>query len=409
MVTLDVARAPGPLRHRNFRLLVTGAAASSLGNAITPVALAFAVLDLGGSASELGLVVAAFALTEVVTTLLGGVLGDRVSRGLMMTGSATGSALVQAVVAVSLITGTATIPLLTVLGMVTGCLSALSQPSASAMTRLTVPADVLPRAIAMRSLLQTTGSMVGFAAGGLLVAAVGPGWAIAVDATTFTVAATCYAGFRLDRAPAVARGSALADLGEGFAEVRSRRWLWLCILMALVYHLAFGGAQGVIGPIVVGEGIGREAWGFALGAMMVGFLVGGLLCLRWHPRRSLYAGSLLLCLTPLFPLAMAMSDHFWVIALGAFLHGFGLQVFDVSWNAAIQEHIPDDRLSRVYSVDIAGSFVARPVGLALTGPLAEAVGFRHWLYVVAALMLVAEVLPLLSRDVRRLERVPAAA
>ena len=77
-----------PLRHRNFRLLVTGTTVISLGNAITPVALAFAVLDLGGSATELGIVVAAFALAEVVTALFGGVLGDRLPRKLMMQGAA---------------------------------------------------------------------------------------------------------------------------------------------------------------------------------------------------------------------------------------------------------------------------------------------------------------------------------
>src|SRR3954452_7887132 len=103
-----------PLRHRNFRLLVTGTTTSALGNAITPIALAFAVLDLGGSASELGLVVAAFAGAEVVTTLLGGVLGDRVSRKLMMEGSSAASAVVQGILALTLISGVASIPLLTV-------------------------------------------------------------------------------------------------------------------------------------------------------------------------------------------------------------------------------------------------------------------------------------------------------
>src|SRR4051794_7912338 len=214
MTAADTAPTAVPLRYRNFRLLVTGAATSALGNAITPVALAFAVLDLGGSASELGLVVAAFALAEVVTTLLGGVLGDRMSRRLMMSGSAAGSAVVQAVVAGSLILDVATIPLLTVLGVVTGCLSALSQPSASAMTRVTVPADVLSRAIALRSLLQTTASMVGFAVGGLLVAGIGAGWAIAVDAATFAVAAVCYAALRVEQAPAVAGSTMLRELGE---------------------------------------------------------------------------------------------------------------------------------------------------------------------------------------------------
>ena len=180
------------LRHRDFRLLVTGTATSALGNAITPVALAFAVLDLGGSATELGLVVAAFALAEVVTTLFGGVLGDRLPRKLMMEGSAAASAVTQLVMAVTLIGGWATIPLLGVVGALNGCVSALSQPSSRAMTRLTVPPDDLGSAVSVRALLQTSAATVGFVAGGLLVATVGSGWAIGVDAATYAVAALCF-------------------------------------------------------------------------------------------------------------------------------------------------------------------------------------------------------------------------
>src|SRR6478735_4445347 len=130
---------PASLRHRDFRLLVAGTATSSLGNAITPVALAFAVLDLGGSASDLGIVVALFALADVVTVLFGGVLGDRVSRKLMMEGSAAACAVTQGLLATLLIGGWATISVVAAFGMVTGCLGALSNPSSPAMTRLVVP------------------------------------------------------------------------------------------------------------------------------------------------------------------------------------------------------------------------------------------------------------------------------
>src|SRR6476620_2485006 len=187
----------GPLRFRDFRLRVTGTTASALGNAITPVALAFAVLDLGGSASQLGLVVATFALAEVVTVLFGGVLGDRVPRQLMMQGSAAGSAVTQAVIAASLIGGWSTIPLLAGVGAVNGCLSALSGPSSQAMTRMTVPPEQLSSAVALRRLLQTSAAVVGFSLGGILVSAVGSGWAIAVDGATYAVAALCYSLIRV--------------------------------------------------------------------------------------------------------------------------------------------------------------------------------------------------------------------
>jgi len=395
----------GSLRSRDFRLLVTGTTTSSLGNAITPVALAFAVLDLGGTAAQLGLVVAAFALAEVVTVLFGGVLGDRVPRQLMMEGSAAASAVTQALMAALLVGGWATIPLLGVIGAVNGCLSALSGPSSQAMTRLTVPPEHLASAVALRRLLQTSAGVVGFSLGGILVAAVGPGWAIAVDATTYGLAALCFSLLRVPHTrPEGVRPSLLADLGEGAREVLRHTWLWLLIGQALLYHLFYGGAQGVVGPIVVGDGIGRSAWGLALGALTAGFFVGGLVCLRWRPVRGLYVGTAMLSLTAAFPLAMAISDQLWVVLLGAFLHGFGLEVFSINWDLSIQQNVPEDRLSRVYSFDIVGSFVARPLGLALTGPVAEAVGLDRWLVVVGVVMGGSSLLALLSPDVRGLRR-----
>jgi MFS family permease len=395
----------GLLRHRNYRLLVSGSTVSSLGNSIAPVALAFAVLDLGGSAAELGLVVAAYALAEVVTVLFGGVLGDRLPRQVMMQGASAAAFLTQGVVAVALIGGWASIPMLTAFSIAHGCLGALSGPSSSAMTRQTVPADDLPRAVAGRRLCQNTAQVIGFSVAGLLVAGFGSGWAIAIDAATFAVAAVCFGFIRVPAMPAPdSRPSILGDLRDGAAEVFRHTWLWLLIGQALLYHLFFGGAQAVLGPLVVGGDLGRAAWGWALGALMGGFMVGGLVSLRWQPRRGLYAGTALLSLTAAFPLAMALSDQLVILLAGAFLHGFGLELFSVNWDLSIQQNVAEDKLARVYSFDLVGSFVARPIGLALTGPVAAAVGYDQWLVIVAAVMGGSSLLALLSPDVRRLER-----
>ncbi|HET6153998.1 MAG TPA: MFS transporter [Marmoricola sp.] len=397
-------RAP-VLRHRSFRLLVIGSATSSLGNAITPVALAFAVLDLGGSASQLGLVVATFALAEVVTTLFGGVLGDRVPRQLMMQGASSGAALTQALIAASLIGHWSSIPLLTGVGALNGVLGALSSPSSSALTPQTVPTSDLAAAVTLRRLLQNGAQVIGYSAAGALVAGFGSGWAIAVDAATFAVAAVC---FHLIDVPSVvatrAREPMLAEMRAGAAEVFRHTWLWLLITQALTYHLFFGGVIGVLGPVIVKRTLGEAAWGWALGALMVGFMIGGLVSLRWRPRHGLAFGTALLSLTAAFPLALAVSDQLWVLILGALLHGFGLEIFSVNWDLSIQQNVPADKLSRVYSFDTVGSFVFRPIGLAITGPVADAIGFHRWLVIVAVVMRGTSLLSLSSRDVRALQR-----
>jgi len=401
-------RPDSPLRHSAFRWLLAGTTVNSLGNMIAPVAIAFAVLDLGGSATELGAVVGVYALADVLAVLWGGVLGDRLPRAVMMQGANAAAALVQGLVALTLITDHGSLWLLAAGGALNGALGSLAGPSTQAVTKQTVPEHSLRQAIALRRLSQNGSMIVGAAVAGLLVSWIGTGGALAIDAATFLVAALCFTRVRVPALPAVVRSNAFAEAREGFREVMRHSWLWSLIAMALVYHLFYGGAQGVLGPIVVGDHIGRAAWGYALSAMMIGFVVGGLLSLVWKPRRALLVGELFLVLTVCFPLAMAVSDNVWVVLAGAFLHGFGLEIFSVGWDLSIQENVPEHMLARVYSFDQLGSFIARPLGLAVTGPLASALGEREWLLVVAGAMAFAEIAPFLIRDVRRLERHPVA-
>ncbi len=391
-------------RYPAYRALLVGHTVNYLGNGIAPVALAFAVLDLGGDATDLGLVVGLYALADVAAVLFGGVLGDRVSRRVMMQGCSAAAAVVQGVAAVALIGGWSSLPFLAATGMLIGALGALGNPSSSAITQQTVPPELLQQAISWRRLGQNAAWMCGAGLAGLVVVASGSGWALAVDAGTFAVAAVAFSGIRVPALPAPESEGMLADVGAGFREVLRHTWLWLLILQALLYHLFYGGAQGVLGPIVVGDELGRAAWGWSLSMMMAGFVIGGLVTLRWRPQRPLLVGTWLLGLTAAFPAAMAWSDSLTVVLLGAFLHGFGLEIFSVGWDLSIQQNVAPDKLARVYSFDMVGSFIARPIGLALTGPIATAVGLRAWLGVIAAVIVGSVALALAAPDVRRLER-----
>lgn len=404
LLSMPAARIRGPLLSPAFRWLLAGRTVTSLGSAITPVALAFAVLDLGGSTTQLGLVVATYALVDVVTTLFAGVVGDRLSRTMVMQGTAVLAALSQGLVAVSLVGGWATIPLLAVISGVSGMLTALAGPSARAVVSQTVSADALPAAVSALRLSQNTAMVLGFSAAGLLVSWFGSGWAIGIDAATFAVAAGCYAAVRVPPLAPPAPESMLGDLRAGAVEVFRHTWLWVLIAQALVYHLVYGGVQGVLGPVVVSHDFGRAAWGWALGALMLGFMAGGIVTLRYRPSRMLLAGTAFLALTACFPLAMGLRLDLSLVLLGAFLHGLGLEIFSVNWDLAIQQNVPPDKLARVFAFDQVGSFVMRPLGLALTGPVAAAVGETRWLLVVAVVMGGSSLLALLPPSVRALRR-----
>jgi Transmembrane secretion effector len=121
---MRLAESLAPLAERQFRLLFLGRVVSLLGSAMAPVALAFAVLDLTGSASDLGLTLAAASVPQVVFLLVGGVWADRLPRNAVMIGSNIASGVAQGLIAVLVLTGSAELWHLIVLQVLRGASSA---------------------------------------------------------------------------------------------------------------------------------------------------------------------------------------------------------------------------------------------------------------------------------------------
>jgi MFS family permease len=190
-------RSTAPLREREFRLLFTGRTISLLGGAMAPVALAFAVLDLTGSKTDLGLILTASQLPVVLFLLVGGIWSDRLPRNVVMVGANLVSALSQATLAALLITDRAEVWHLAALAAVTGAATAFYFPAASGVVPQTVPAGLLQQANALLSLALNATRIGGAALGGLVVAVVGPGTAIGFDAATYAVAALVIARMRV--------------------------------------------------------------------------------------------------------------------------------------------------------------------------------------------------------------------
>lgn len=395
---------PGPLRHVPFRWLVAGRVVDALGNAVAPIALAFALLDLTGSVSALGLVVGAQSLARVLLLLFGGVLADRLPRRLVLTGSNVVAALTQALLAVAVLAGVEDLRILTLLAVVTGATGAFSLPAAAALLPETVPPGELRPANALAGIGLSGAAVGGAAVAGLLVAVVGPGWGLAVDAVSFLLAAGCYAGVRTSSAARQAGEptSTWQELRDGWSEFVARRWTWVVVLAFLGINTAWVGGATVLGPAVADQTVGRRAWGLVLAANGAGLLLGGILALRWQPSRPLLVGMLatLGLSLPLFGLALV--PLFAVLVGAGLVAGVGVQLFEVSWQTALQEQVPTARLARVQSYDAVGSFVAIPLGQVAVGPLAEAAGLRPVLLGCAVVILLATVLAVADPSVRGL-------
>src|SRR5712691_1194506 len=221
-VALPTALAP--LRERNFRLLWTGQAVSAAGDALTPVALAFATLQIAHSASALGLVLAASTTARVVFLPIGGVWADRLPRQLVMLSSDSIRAVAELTLAVLLITGHAQLWTLIVLAVADGAASAFFMPASGALVPQTVSTTHLQQANALMGLTRSTSWVLGPAVSGILVAIAGPGWVFAIDAATFIVSALSLAMLRVPPMPAKAQTSFLAALAGGWCAVSSRPW-----------------------------------------------------------------------------------------------------------------------------------------------------------------------------------------
>jgi MFS family permease len=397
------------LRLRDFRLLFIGQGVSVLGDRMVAVALAFAVLELGGSASEVGLVLAAGWAPLVVTVLVGGVVADRTSRRAVMLAADLVRVASQGAMAALIITGAAEIWMVAALAGVTGAATGFFAPASTGLLPEVVPAEELQPANALRSTAVSASEILGPLVAGVLVAAAGAGWAIAADAVTFAGSAVSLAMLH-PPARATREGSSFfGELRDGWVAFRSRRWVWTLVVCFAVGNLVWG-AWSSLGPVVADRDLGGAAvWGTVLAANGVGALAGSVLATGWRPERPLLVVALTNFLFGL-PLAfLAAAAPAPLLAISAFLSGVSLMLGMSLWQATLQRHIPAESLSRVSAYDWFGSYAFYPLGLALWGGVAGAIGIHTALWIAFAAFTSAGLVLLMVRDVRTLPAAPANA
>ena len=184
-------------RNRNFVLLFAARAISYFGTYLAPIAVAFAVLDLTGSASDTGIAFACWTLAQVSTLLVGGVVADRLPRRAVMVGSDTANVCVRATMGVLLLTGHAEIWEIFLLQAVGGMATAFYSPASSGLVPELVDRAQLQHANALMGIARNLAFPLGAATGGAIVATIGSGTALIVDAGTYATSAVLLLGIRL--------------------------------------------------------------------------------------------------------------------------------------------------------------------------------------------------------------------
>lgn len=395
-----------PLREPSFRWYFLSRSVNLVGSTMAPVALAFGVLEVNHSASALGMVLAAYSIPMLAFLLLGGVLADRWGRRRVIQASNVLSGLVRGAMAVLIITGQAELWSLVALAGLNGVVVAPGMPALNGIVPQLVPRAQLQHANVLLSMTRAALMVVGPGTAAVLVVTVGPGWALAIDAVTWLAAAVLLTPVVIP-APTGPAATLVAELREGWQLFRRTTWLWLVVGAFALLNALHEGGFNTLGPVRAKEtAIGATGWGWAMSVQAAGLLIATLFFLRWQLQRPLLVGMAGCALFGLPMMVLGWSPHTGPLLLAAFVSGIGIQTYSLGWHLAMQEHIPDELLSRAYSYDQLGSYAAIPIGQLAVGPLAELYGVGPVISVAGLAYVVICLATLLSGTVRGLRRTP---
>jgi MFS family permease len=411
MLWSGVARRFPVLGIRDFRLLLADRLLAPAAFAFSMVGVSFAVLNATGSTTDLSYVLAAQIVPSLLFALVGGIVADRVAPQLVIVAANIMIAAGEGCFGILVITkhGHPALWQMIALEAVTGSGMALFYPASQALLPRLVPDRLLQEASAISRLAMNAAQMSGAAVAGLFVAAAGPGWALASCGLGMLGTVPLLLAIR---APGVERAhhtSMVRDLRDGWSAFASRTWLWVITAQYAVVMAAWYGGFQVLGPVVAKRYLGGPAvWGAITAAEAVGLIVGGVVAMRFVPRRPMRFVALIGGACAIEPLSLAMRWPVPLVCAAAVALGVMLEMMMVQWTVTLARTIPAGMLARVSAYDVLGTVIAMPAGALAAGPLASATGVFATEYGAAAITLAACALAIIPRAVRTM-RVPDAA
>jgi MFS family permease len=387
---------------RDFRLLLADRLLAPAAVGFSIVGVAFAVLDITRSTADLSYVLAAQIAPSLVFTLIGGVFADRLPPQRVIIVGNLMIALGEGGFGLLVLSGHARLWQMIALECVTGAGIAVFYPASQALLPKIVPDGLLTQASALSRLAMNGGQMGGAAVAGLVVAAIGPGWALAICGLGMTGTVPVLLMLRATGSERTVSHGIIHELRDGWSEVRSRTWFWVTVLQYSAVMMAWYGAFQVLGPATARAHLGGPAaWGAITASESVGLIGGGLVALRFMPRRPvLFVAAIgMVIAIPTFSLAALWPLP--LVCLCSFGVGIALECMMVVWTVTMTTNVPPDRLARVSAYDAFGSIMAMPVGALAAGPIAAAIGVSPTQYGAAAIILVASALAMIPREVRK--------
>ena len=368
------------LRIRSFAFLWTGQTVSRFGDSLYHIALAWWVLEETGSAAAMGTVLIFSFAPMLLFVLVGGIAVDRLPRGRVMLASDSLRGVVVMIVAALAFAQTLEIWHVYVASIVFGFVDAFFQPAYTAIVPEIVSSEALPSANSLTNLSRQITGIAGPMLGASIVALGGTHAAFALDAVSFFVSAACLmpiVGVLGLRTPAAKSSSALHDLRVGLATVFGSTWLWLTIAIFALANVALDGPIAVSLPFLVKDALHADVdvLGLFYSSFSLGAIVGAVWLGRFKRirRRGLltYGAGIV---SGIAVLVAGLPISIVGICLAFFVGGAAIAIIGLVWTNTLQELVPGDRLGRVSSIDMLGSYVLLPIGYGITGWVTDAFG-----------------------------------
>lgn len=393
------------LRERAFALLFSAQLISTIGDVMASVAVPFAIIELGGGASDIGLVLAARAVPLVLFLLVGGVWADRLPRRLVMIGSDVVRGICQAVFATILVLGVGGVPAIMGIMFVYGAAEAFFRPALSGIVPQSVGTERLQDAYGLIAITPALGMTLGGIVGGTAVALISPAGAIAIDAASFAVGIVLLSLARFRHVKSAERGRAfLADLREGWMAFRTRTWLVVVVIGESFYALLVMPAIFVGGPLIAEQFLdGAASWAVVISCFGLGFATGGLVAQRLTPSRPIVVSYAVTVLFAGFFVLLALPAPTAVLGVGAWVGGTVIAISGTLLETTITRQVTPDLRSRVGSFRALGSQVCQPIGFAVIGGVIAGIGLSGVMWIAAAAVLANIALVLGTPSVRALD------
>jgi MFS family permease len=398
-----LARRFPVLAIRDFRLLLADRLLAPAAFAFSLVGVSFAVLNATGSTADLSYVLAAQIAPSLIFALVGGVVADRVAPQRVIVAANVMIALGEGTFGILVLATHPRVWQMILLEMVTGSGMAVFYPASQALLPRLVPEGLLQEAFAMSRLAMNAAQMAGAAVAGIFVAAAGPGWALATCGIGMLGSVPLLLAIRSGGNERLPGSNMLREIRDGWSEFRSHTWLWVIVAQFGVVLMAWYGAFEVLGPVVARAHLGGAAgWGAITASESVGLIVGGLVSLKFTPRRPMLFVVVIGGAIALSPVSLAGPWPLPLVCLASLGLGVTMEIMMVQWTVALARNIPPRVQARVSSYDALGSVMAMPVGAIVAGPIASVIGVSATQYGAAGLIILVSLLALIPREIRQL-------